>query len=148
MANAEKDSWVTHVLGVNLAQIGTPAEARSFPAAVRAWRAASDEVDAQISALQTALRATDDDELHEIGEYGLNAMTAGFKVPLLAALLGAENGAASDRAKLAEIIPKFRRHIDSDERIEACDENPFSVTVSIRATLIPALDQLQRSLGS
>jgi hypothetical protein len=141
MANAEQKTWVTRVLGYGFAGAASIAEASS------AWRAAVETVDAQIAALQAALRQTDDDELHEIAEFGLNAVTGNHKVRLMAALIGAERGNEADRAKLAGIIGPFRAHLDSDDRVEACDENPFGVAMSVRATLIPALDALSRSAG-
>jgi hypothetical protein len=105
-------------------------------------------VDGQIAALQKALLASDDEELQEIGQYGVNGITGNFKVKLMAALMGVEAGRDADRAKLAALVPQFRAHLDSSERIAACDDNPFGVTVSIRATLGPALDRLARSLGA
>ena len=85
-------------------------------------------------------------KLGPIADFGLNAVTGGFKVPLMAALAGAERGAAADIAKLAELIPRFRAHLESDERVEVCDDNPFGVAMSIRATLVPALDKLASGL--
>ena len=37
---------------------------------------------------------------------------------------------------------KFQQFLETDERIEACDENPFGVPVDIRGQLLPALGQL------
>jgi len=69
-------------------------------------------------------------------------------VRFMAALMEAEGGSPKARATLAEIIPGFRQHLDSDERVEACDENPFGVAMSVRATLIPALDRLAQAVGA
>ena len=147
MAEAAKNAWIERVLGYRFANARDGDGGGSLKAAAETWRAASETVDKQISALQSVLRSSDDDELREIGEYGLGAVAGGFKVPLMAALMGAEAGDPRDRQKLATIIPQFRKHLEGDERVEACDENPFGVTLSIRATLVPALDELARSLG-
>ena len=107
-----------------------------------AWRAAIVAVDAQISALQGALRAGKDKSLHEIADFGLNAITGNYKVRLMAALYDAEAG--GDRDKLTKIAGSFRTHLEKDMRVAACDANPFGVTVTIRATLVPVLEQMGR----
>ena len=147
MAETEQVEWVSRVLGVSGgAKAGGGGEAALREAAAR-WRDASDAVDAQIAQLQQALRGSKDTELQEIGQYGMNAVTGNFRVPLMAALAGAQQGNAQDQSKLVGAIARFRSHLESDERVEACDDNPFGVAVSLRGTLIPALDELARSLG-
>lgn len=148
MADEKKNAWVTRVLGVAFTDGGGSAAPSSIAEAAAAWRAAVEAVDAQITALQSALRGTDDEELHEIAEFGLNAVTGNHKVRLMAALMGAERGGERDRAKLAGLIAPFRTHLENDERVDACDENPFGVPMSVRATLIPALDGLARSIDA
>jgi hypothetical protein len=147
MADVQQNEWVARVLGVQIGS-GSGAPAVDLHAAADAWRTASETVDAQIAALQRALLATDDEELQEIGQYGVNAVTGGFKTKLTAALMGAEAGQQSDRKKLAALASQFRAYLESDERVEACDENPFDVPTSIRVTLVPALDQLTRSAAA
>ncbi len=149
MADANQKAWVGQVLGVAFAGhvasgAGSDADLKQ---AASAWQDAIETVDAQISALQRVLSADGDSELKEIAEFGLNAVTGGFKVKLMAALMGAERGDAKSKQTLAGLIPGFRTHLATDERVEACDDNPFDVPMSIRATLIPALDQLARSVG-
>jgi len=143
MADTVKNGWVVRVLGVALAEGGV-----DLKQAAEAWRAASEAVDGQIAALQAALRQDGDEDLAEIAEFGLNAITGGYKVRFMAALMEAEGGSPKARATLAEIIPGFRQHLDSDERVEACDENPFGVAMSVRATLIRALDRLAQAVGA
>jgi hypothetical protein len=147
MATTQQDTWIARVLSVQRDGAVDTAP-RSLGEAAADWRAASEMVDGQIAALQKALLASDDEELQEIGQYGVNGITGNFKVKLMAALMGVEAGRDADRAKLAALVPQFRAHLDSSERIAACDDNPFGVTVSIRATLGPALDRLARSLGA
>jgi hypothetical protein len=142
-----QSAWVRRVLGV-----GAGASAEGFAAAWRAavaeWRDASDTVDGQISALQRALRAIDDDELDEIAEYGLNGVTGGFKVPLMAVLQELNPNAPDSgvMSKARKVVAGFQKHLASDERVLGVDENPFGVKVSVRATLGPALGALDSAL--
>jgi hypothetical protein len=122
-----------------------PAGPDGWPAARAAWQEASDTVDGQIAALQAALRATDDADLHDIAEFGLNAVTANHKVPLMAAIREVDTGGPRD--KLAKLVEAFSTHIATDERVEACDENHLGVPVSIRATLGPALATMRAALA-
>ena len=55
----------------------------------RRGAAASDSVDKQIAACAVALRKKDDEDLSEIADMGLNALTGNFKVRLMALLLEA-----------------------------------------------------------
>ena len=124
----------------------------AWAAAKIAWQAASDTVDSQITQLQRALRESADDELKQIGEFGLNALTGNFKVPLLAAIRGVDSAggpalkAAAD--KLVAIIDGFQKHINSDEGVAACDDNPFGVTVTIKSSLKEAFDEMKQALAT
>jgi pyruvate-formate lyase-activating enzyme len=140
MADRERDDWVERVLGVSVSG-GEPVD---LEAAAAAWREASEAVDGQIAALQQSLRAQKNGELEEIAEFGLNGVTGGFKVPLTAALLAAQRGGLRELAAIPRIAARFRAHIEADERVAACDANPFGVAVSIRAILVPALSTLER----
>jgi hypothetical protein len=124
----------------------TPGAApRGWPAARAAWQEASDAVDAQIGALQAKLAASGDERLEEIAEMGLNGVTGGHKVKLMAAMRDIDGGGAPDRL-LAE-IDSFAAHIGSDLKVMACDENPLGVPVTIRATLGSALAAMRSALA-
>ena len=41
---------------------------------------------------------------------------------------------------------RFGAHIDTDERVDACDNNPFGVTVTLRAELVGALTKMEEAL--
>ena len=118
-----------------------------------AWMEASDEVDEQITALQRKLREQDDEELHEIAEFGLNALTGNFKVPLMAALRdldSANDDSLPGAAKKArDIVVKFKAHVASSPQIAACDDNPWSsdCKVTIVSTLGGALDEMDKALA-
>ena len=146
----EKSAWVTRVLGVALpgAKAGAGLDWKSVRAA---YDAATETVDTQISALQSALKKTDNDVLHEIAEFGMNGITGNHKVRLMAAMMEIGSGDATALQKIGpkvlKIAQDFRQHLDSDERVMACDENPFGVAVSIRQTLGGALGQMADSLS-
>ncbi|MGE0385112.1 MAG: hypothetical protein AB7Q97_10310 [Gammaproteobacteria bacterium] len=142
---------VTGLLDRLFSGIGGDDAARAWSDAAAAWQSAADEVDRQIGALQAALRRSDDEELKEIAEFGLNAVTGNFKVPLLTAIRELNGAGPQQRAKAAEGVQRaakdFANHIASDPAIDACDRNPFGVAVTIRTTLGPALEQLGAVAG-
>ncbi len=112
--------------------------------AVDAFAAATDTVNAQITQLQLALRETGDVDLLGIADSGLNALTAGTRVPLMAALMDAGSDGANIEAaapKVLKAVAAFRTRLNAPE-IMACDSNPFGVEVSIADTFAAALDQL------
>lgn len=143
--------WVGRVLGVQVGNTGADRElavefdAHAWSAARDAWDDAIATVDRQIGQLQSALRASDDPELKKIGEFGLNSMTGRRRVALTAALLQVGDGKGAPIALKA--IRGMRTFLQQDEVVEACDRNPFGVAVSIRGTLGPALEAMEKALG-
>jgi hypothetical protein len=146
--SAAQRAWVRRVLGVELPVPGAQGGGADIGAARAAWTQAMEQVDAQIAALQAALRKSDDPVLRDIAEFGLNGVTGHHKVRVMAALheLGSGPPTASAAAKALGVIEPFRTHLETDDRVAACDENPFGAAVSIRATLVPPLAMLQRAL--
>jgi hypothetical protein len=140
-------AWVRDVLGVRLEGASSSDAGRAAAAGVdwervRAeWRAASDAVDGQIAALQAALRADGDETLQRIAEFGLNGVTGNHRVTLMAAL-------AAPGPDTTTVIRRFRDFLDTDEKIAVCDDNPFRVPVSIRATLGAALGRMDAALAA
>lgn len=124
-----------------------------WPKARAAWQDAIETVDAQISRLQQVLRGSGDEDLEAIAEFGLNAVTNNLKTPLMAALMEIGTGAptaeglARGGPRALAAVRAFREHIDSDDRVAACDESPESPT-TIRATLGPALAGLEAALAA
>lgn len=114
--------------------------------AIATWRQSSEAVDGQISALQQAMAVSNDEELVEISEFGLNGITGNFRVPLMAGLASVQAGNMADAARLKRIAAAFRKHLERDKRVAACDDNPLGVAVSIRRTLVPALNAIEASL--
>lgn len=131
------------------ALLKTPAADSDWPAAKAKWQDASDTVDGQISKLQGVLKQSDDKELVEIAEFGLNAVTGNFKVPLMAAIrdIDSRGGAQPDAARKAlDIVRGFREHILTSAEITAVDNNPFGVEVNIQNSLSDAFNVMEKSL--
>ncbi|HEX5325448.1 MAG TPA: hypothetical protein VFW75_02150 [Acetobacteraceae bacterium] len=139
-----KAAWVKRVLGVEPGS-GGGATARAFNTALAGWQAALATVDGQIETLQAILRGSPDSELHDIAEFGLNAMTGDHKVKIETALIEMRGGTITPRAAgtAVSLIGSFQAHLAGDERIAACDANPFGVKLSLRETLTPALQGLK-----
>lgn len=158
----EQNQWIGRVLGIEL---GGDQGSESAPldldelglsvmevwgAARDSFRAATEEVDGQIRELQAALRESDDMDLQEIAEFGLNALTGNTRVPLLAALQEASGGVTQlkeSAAKVKKAIADFRNQLNSEPRVAACDDNPFGVTVAIVDTYEGALDALEHAVS-
>jgi len=107
------------------------------------WLDAVEEVDGQLVKLAAALRNSDDGDLWEIAEFGMNAVTDNHKVPLQTALLDVERVAPAKRraavSRALKRIDAFVAHLKTDDRVAVCDDNPFDVKVSLRGTLGTAL---------
>jgi hypothetical protein len=135
---------------------GKPGEKPDFPrlwkAARTTWQTASELVDGQFTKLQGVLKQSNDPELQQIAEFGLNAITAGHKVQLLTAIREVDQstgGKLVDAAIDAQgVIEEFLDHLESDERVQACDGNSFGVPMSVHSTLSTALGQLDAALDA
>jgi hypothetical protein len=150
---SKQDAWIEQVLGFKFpagSRSNSHGPGRRWPMACEAWRAATAAVDAQLGVLQKALRASDDPEVIEIAEFGLNAVTGNYTTQLTELLvdLGDASPVAVQRsgAKTLALLGEFRSHIETDPRVAACDGNPSAVPVSIRATIGPALAGLEAAL--
>lgn len=156
--DAAKDEWVLAVLGIDLS--ATPSDAAAFakePFRSRwttlrdDWSEASYAADQQIGVLQIALRKSGNEDLAQIANFGMNALTGNFKVQLMAAMKDLDS-ANDDKvpkaaAKALPVIRGFRKHLSSDPRVKACDANPFGVSMSLAATLDGALGPMERLLS-
>ena len=152
--SAEQVSFIEKYLGVSPPPehgSPTPGDFMSrWKQACGRWSSAIEAVDGQISKLQAVLKSSDDPELVEIAEFGLNAITGNHKVSIMAAIRDVSGTGASPDSKIASTaksrIAAFDAHLSQDKRIEATDNNPFGVKVSIASTLKPALADLTRAL--
>lgn len=133
---------------------GPPPEfAEKWKTAREAWQDAVDEVNNQLEKLRVKLLNETDPEveplkeqLKQIGEVGLNAITANQRTALQAAIMDVDrtSGPAQETAigKAQVLVTAFRTHIATDARVAACDDNPWEVPVSIRTTFGTALREL------
>lgn len=143
-----KNAWVARVLGVSF---GVSSDGGlDWPALREAFDHAVSDVDKQIEALQTSMKNSGDETLEEIAEFGMNGLTGNHRVPLMAKLLEIDQGGSAAIGTLGPAVIKlaedFKAYLETDERVEVCDDNPFGVAVSIRSTLGAALGQLAAEL--
>ena len=66
---------------------------------------------------------------------------------MIEARKNARKNARIDGDKVYAVVQAFKKHIDGDARVAACDQNPLGVAVSIRSTLSPALAGLEAALA-
>ena len=146
--------WVERVLGVRIdsgATTSLPGDfKKQWQQSFETFRDATETVDMQMAALAGACRQSKDPWLMRIADLGLSAVTGNFKTPLMAACLDV-SGASGDNvagavAKARNAVADFAQHIATDPQVVGCDSNPFGVSVSIRATLGPALKSLNDAL--
>jgi hypothetical protein len=147
-------AWVERVLGVRVdSGATTPAAGdfkRRWQQSYAAWQDAIETVDKQMEALGKACREIDNPWLEKIAELGLPAVTGNFKTPLMAACFEVTQApadkVAGPAAKARSALANFAKHIATDPQVAGCDGNPFGVSVSIRATLGPAMKSLNDTL--
>lgn len=119
---------------------------------IQIWNAAQERVGNQISSLHDALLATGDPDFRKIAEFGLNGITDRLQNEMRIALFDLQaaplekRGAASK--KVLDVAGRFETFVNENRVIGLCDENPFSVNVSIRETLIEAISGLRESVQS
>lgn len=151
MPTNEQSNWVERVLGVAVAASAAPTATLPTPREklLPIWTDAKEEVDAGISQLQAALKATDDEDLQQIVEYGLYGATTGQAVRLIAALRDADASIEpGPRAKAATAIASYRDFLAGAPIVDLMEDNPFGVTVPLRRVLGGALDELDRQLAA
>ena len=151
---AAQREWVERVLGVRVGS-GTTATPngdfkQQWQQSFAAFQDAIETVDKQMEALGGACRQTKNAWLVNIADLGLPAVTGNFKTPLMAACMDVSS-AQGDKvtgaaATARSAVANFANHIASDPQVAVCDDNPFGVSVSIRATLGPALKSLNDAL--
>ncbi|MCV2869869.1 hypothetical protein OEW28_14640 [Defluviimonas sp. WL0002] len=116
-----------------------------------AWLDANLSLDSQLNALRAAILAEQEhpefaDALKTVAEVGLNALTGDHRVKLMGAIqmLGRGDAVSMKKhgGKALAAISALRTFLDGNERVDACEGNPWDVDVAIRDTLYPPLDQM------
>ena len=114
------------------------------------WTTAVETINVQLEELRGSLLDSNDSDLMSIADFGLNAITADHMVPLQASIFDVDRASGDNKIKAVELaqdaVIAFSEHVDRDERIDACDNNPFNVTVTLRSELSRGLTQLANAL--
>lgn len=139
-----KKEWVSTVLQVDFGPRRATAPGPR-PKLLPIWTDAKDRADAFIGKLQDALREQEDDDLTSIAEFGLYGVTTGQAVRLMAALRDADSkGSVEAYEAVREMVEDYQDYLDGAPIVDLVENNPFGVPVPLRATLEPALDELER----
>ena len=129
---------------------GADAFRAAFTAAWGEWIEAIDAVEAQIDILGRVLHASGDEGLQNIADSGLPSIFENHKVKLTGAGMRLRSASGAGLAKsIAETngaIAAFSSYLASSPKVAVCDEVDVGVSVSIRATLGPALNRLSGAL--
>jgi hypothetical protein len=150
--NDAQNAWIQRVLEFNpRARVGAGFDVARWGKALAAYAKAGEAVDNQIAALQLAMRESGDEELEELADVLLDAVNGGLAGPMITALKAIGNGknaeaVTSNRPTALQAVRAFRSHIETDERVAACDEVDSGAQVNIRTTLRPALAGLEAAL--
>lgn len=118
------------------------------------WLDARAEVGADIRMLQAELYAYDDPNLERIADQGLDGVTEGNNVRLMAALTtynaavraGDDDARRKAAAAVVASADTFSAFLASDPIIALCEDNPFGKAVSIVAPLEAALKDIRTAV--
>ena len=161
--NDAKRDWVLRVLGLDTGGVDAAPVPQPDGAAGRVlqaggptlavWQEARDAANDQLVKLQAALRGTRHPMFLKIADGGLNGFTGKFLVGMQVALMNVDQAREGEaRAKAAQkarvAIGNVRGFLQSHPVVPLLERNPFKVPVALRAVLIPALEQIERSLGA
>lgn len=124
-----------------------PAEAEAPQADVMAiWQAAKEDVDRGISGLQAALRSQNHPVLAQIADAGLAGVTDGNQTALMKALFEMKSATGEARKAAAQAllaqIAAYLKFLRDDPVITMVEDNPFGVSVPVKAPLTSALRQM------
>ena len=110
------------------------------------------EADRSLVGLRRALLDEGDPDTKRIAEFGLNGLTNGNSVSLMAALQDLRRAGPDKRADAARVVRKqcdtYRGFLTRDEVIGLCEDNPFFGGVAIVAPLTRALNAIEAALRS
>lgn len=136
--------------------VSPPGAASPWKKARQDWVEANDSLNEQLDALRVAIlgHAKTEPELAtvlaDIADKGLNALTGDHRVRLMGAVQvigeGAPAAIKAHGPKALAAMEAFKAHLDGNEKVDACEGNPWDVPVTIRDTLYPALGQLEQAI--
>lgn len=143
--DAARQRWIKAVLGLDLASAASGQDAaRKWQAARASFAAADASVANQLEILRTAMQRSPG--FAALAQFSLDGTEIDAK-RLLAALPAFPPDARGTQA-VAAAIASFRRVLDADEVIAACDDNPLGAKVAIRATYAHALAALTAAIAA
>ncbi len=150
---AERNAWVHRVLGIEPADgstIPVPPATAATPrlTPLETWRAAREEADRQLVALQGALRGLKHPFFARIADEGLGSITGRLQVGLQAALLDLDHAAGDPgrRAKVRKAAGDFRAFLAAEPALLLLEANPFGIEFELRAVLGDALADIEASV--
>ena len=144
-ATEKQDAWVRRVLGDF--DGGAAVGVQAAGSAVETWRDAKEKVDQGISVLQDRMRKHPLKALGRIADAGLNGVTGKASVGIMAAVMEVDRSTPKAAASFAKAAASMRAFIASDTAA-AIDDNPFRVTIDLRATLGAALSAIEQRLNA
>lgn len=156
MAGSEQqNAWMLEVLNITISNTAAAngadpeqATGASLDKLLPVWMDAKESTDQGISQLQRALMNTNDPDLMQIAEYGLNGATDRQMTKLVVALREVDGEATPQaRATLASAVVSFREFLDGSPITQLIEDNPFGIAIPIRQTLGSALDQIEQRLA-
>ncbi len=116
------------------------------------WLEVNDSIGEQLNSLRKHLMDSEDPDLRAIAEVGLNAITNNHRVAVQKGILDVDRSVGEARVQciehLQELVQDFWEHIETDERVDACESNPFGVIVQIRSNLGKGFQALLDTLDS
>jgi len=147
-ADEAKAAWLARVLEVRIGGVADSNTVDTGPL-LPVWVEAKDSVDAELSALQHAMRATRRTGLRQIAELGLAGMTDTQGVGMMVALrnLDAAPGSASAQRKAAAAAAAFRKFLSANKMVDLVERNPFGVKQNMRTTFGRALDAIEKRVA-
>lgn len=123
-----------------------------WSAAKSTWLEVNDSIGEQLNGLRKHLLESDDSDLRSIAELGLNAITNNHRVAVQKGIMDIDRSEGQARVqfieRLQEVVQDFWEHIETDERVDACEGNPFGVKVEIRSDLGKGFQALLDALDS
>ncbi|UWQ46938.1 hypothetical protein [Leisingera aquaemixtae] len=127
--------------------LDAPAEAEAPQADVmEIWQAAKEDVDRGVSELQAALRSQNHPVLAQIADAGLTGVTDGNQTALMKALFEMKSATGEARKAAAQAllaqIAAYLKFLKNDPVITMVEDNPFGVSVPVKAPLTSALRQM------
>ncbi|MFO0819710.1 MAG: hypothetical protein U1A77_17310 [Pirellulales bacterium] len=114
---------------------------------INAWDTALANAQDSLTAFQAILRQTGDPDLEVIATSGIDELLVKLPGELTTVLKSTRNNLTDGRETAQLQLKEHRKFLETDRLITELDENPFGHELAIRATLLQALNEVQRFLA-